>query len=68
MLSSRMRVLMGLRPDSWNEDLVKLLVGDDDGVHGKLLCLKSLEPFHLAPLTGKPDWRGVASESASGSR
>ena len=59
----RMRVLMGLRPDSWNEDLVKLLVGEDDGTYGKLLGLKGLEPFHLAPLTGKPDghaWRAKA--------
>ena len=59
----RVRVLTGLRPDSWNEDLVKLLVGDDDGIYGKLLGLKGLEPFHLAPLTGKPDgeaWRAKA--------
>ena len=59
----RVRVLMGLRPDSWNEDLVKLLVGDDDGIYGTLLGLKGLEPFHLAPLTGKPDgeeWRAKA--------
>ncbi len=54
---------MGLRPDSWNDDLVKLLVGDDDEIFGKLLGLKGLEPFHLAPLTGKPDgeaWRAKA--------
>ena len=59
----RVKVLTGLRPDSWNEDLVKLLVGDDDGIYGKLLGLKGLEPFHLAPLTGKPDgeaWRAKA--------
>ena len=59
----RVRVLMGLRPDSWNEDLVKLLVGDDDGIYGRLLGLQGLESFHLAPLAGKPDgeeWRTKA--------
>ena len=59
----RMRVMMGLRADPWNGDLVKLLVGEDDDAYQKLLDVEGLEPFHLAPLTGKPDgkaWRARA--------
>ena len=59
----RMRVLTGLRPDPWNEDLVRLLVGDDDGIYRKLLDADELTSFHLAPLAGKPDnkgWRAKA--------
>ena len=54
----RTRVLMGLRPDRWNEALMRLLVGDDDEIYGKLLGLEELAPLHLAPLTGKPDGKG----------
>ena len=54
----RVRVLVGLRPDSWNDDLVKLLVGDDDEIYGRLLDAEDLAPFHLAPLVGKPDEKG----------
>jgi len=59
----RMRVMMGLRADPWNGDLVKLLVGDDDGMYRKLFGVRGLECLHLAPLTGKPDgnaWRAKA--------
>ena len=59
----RTRVLTGLRPDPWNEDLVKLLVGDDNEIYRKLLDAEELAPFHLAPLVGKPDekrWRAKA--------
>ena len=62
----RLRVLLGLRPDSWNDDLVKLLVGDDDETYGKLLDTEDLAPFHLAPLAGKPDekgWRAKALQA-----
>ena len=62
----RTRVLMGLRPDQWNEGLVRLLVGDDDEIYGRLLGLKELAPLHLEPLTGKPDgnrWRSKALQA-----
>ena len=54
----RLRVLLGLRPDSRNAELVKLLVGDDDEIYGKLLDAEDLASFHLAPLVGKPDEKG----------
>lgn len=54
----RTRVLRGLRPDPWNEGLMKLLVGDDDEIFGELLGLEELAPLHLAPLSGKPDGKG----------
>ena len=54
----RLRVLTSLRPDSWNAELVKLLVGDDDEIYGKLLDAEDLASFHLAPLVGKPDEKG----------
>ena len=54
----RTRVLTGLRPDPWNNDLVKLLVGDDGEIYRKLLDAEDLAPFHLAPLVGKPDEKG----------
>ena len=59
----RMRVLLGLRPDPWNEELVRLLVGDDDEIYGRLLGVQGLARLHLAPLTGKPDghaWQAKA--------
>ena len=59
----RTRVLMGLRPDPWNEGLVRLLIGDDDEIYRKLLGLEELALLHLAPLRGKPDgdrWRAKA--------
>ena len=62
----RMRVLMGLRPDPWNEELVKLLVGDDHEIYEALLGAQSLASWHLAPLTGKPDghgWRAKALQA-----
>ena len=64
----RLRVLMSLRPDSWNDDLVKLLVGDDDAIYGKLLDAEDLASFHLAPLVGKPDEKGWRAKSTLGSR
>ena len=59
----RKRVLMGLRKDPWNDDFVKLLVGDDGEIYRMVLDTDDLAPFHLAPLTGKPDdqaWRAKA--------
>ena len=56
----RTNVLMGLRTDSWNDDLAKLLVGDDDEIYRRLLDAEDLSSFHLAPLEGRPDkggWR-----------
>ena len=67
----RTRVLMGLRPDPWNEELVKLLVGDDHEIYGKLLGIQSLARLHLAPLTGKPDghgWRAKALQALAHGR
>ena len=64
-LDARQRkgVLMGLRQDPWNGDLVKLLVGDDREIYRMVLDTDDLAPFHLAPLAGKPDdkaWRAKA--------
>ena len=59
----RMRLLTGLRPDPWNEDLVRRLVGDEDDIYRRLLDAEELSSFHLAPLAGKPDnkgWRAKA--------
>ena len=54
----RTNVLRDLRTDSWNDGLVKLLVGDDEGVYRTLLDAEDLASFHLAPLEGKPDREG----------
>ena len=54
----RTKVLIGLRPDPSNKDLVTLLVGDDADVYRKLLDAEDLALFHLAPLVGKPDEKG----------
>ena len=59
----RKRVLMGLRQDPWNDDFVKLLVGEDSEIYRMVLDTDDLAPFHLAPLAGKPDdkaWRAKA--------
>ena len=62
----RTKVLLGLRPDPWNEALVRLLVGDDHEMYGRLLDVRNLARLHLAPLTGKPDghgWRAKALQA-----
>ena len=62
-VQQRKRVLLGLRRSYWNDDLVRLLVGDDCEMYKMVLETDDLAPFHLTPLTGKPrgkTWRAKA--------